>query len=445
MRVTNQSVLGVAAAVGCAAGAGAQCAPGWTAYPEPQLDNGVRALAVWDPDGPGPAAPVIVAAGNFTHVGSTLLTFVGMWDGSSWSAMGDAVNGTVECATLYDPDGGGPMNAQPVVGGYFTQTEVGGTTLNGAARFDGSHWMPFGSGVTGGLHTVYCATEFGGSLFIGGYFDSAGGVPVLGIARWDGLAWHALSDQRAGTPDTLTVAGGSLYAGGYLDTPVTGILRWDGANWNRIGTNYPQDDVRAIAMYQGQLYAAGDFSDCCGGPLEPGWYIARFDGAAWQPVGTYGVDAPVRALQVFDPDGPGPLPEVLIAGGGFTHASGVSAPGIAAWNGTTWSALGSGTSGRVRALAVWNHQLVVGGEFYTAGGLSSPGMALWGCPQPASCYPNCDQSTSAPILSISDFSCFLNAFAAASPYANCDGSTVPPVLNIADFGCFLNRFAAGCS
>lgn len=30
-------------------------------------------------------------------------------------------------------------------------------------------------------------------------------------------------------------------------------------------------------------------------------------------------------------------------------------------------------------------------------------------------------------------------------YPNCDGSTTPPVLNVLDFACFLNRFAAGCA
>jgi hypothetical protein len=61
------------------------------------------------------------------------------------------------------------------------------------------------------------------------------------------------------------------------------------------------------------------------------------------------------------------------------------------------------------------------------------------------CYPNCDQSTTAPILNVADFACFLNAFAAGESYANCDNSTTPPVLNVADFACFLNAFAAGCT
>jgi hypothetical protein len=60
------------------------------------------------------------------------------------------------------------------------------------------------------------------------------------------------------------------------------------------------------------------------------------------------------------------------------------------------------------------------------------------------CYPNCDQSTSAPILNVQDFTCFLQRYAAGESYANCDDSTSPPVLNVQDFTCFLQRYAAGC-
>ncbi len=60
------------------------------------------------------------------------------------------------------------------------------------------------------------------------------------------------------------------------------------------------------------------------------------------------------------------------------------------------------------------------------------------------CYANCDNSTSQPVLNVLDFACFLNRFAANDLYANCDGSTTPPVLNVLDFACFLNQFASGC-
>jgi glucose/arabinose dehydrogenase len=60
------------------------------------------------------------------------------------------------------------------------------------------------------------------------------------------------------------------------------------------------------------------------------------------------------------------------------------------------------------------------------------------------CYANCDSSTTAPVLNVADFTCFLQRFAASDCFANCDNSTEPPRLNVADFTCFLQRFAAGC-
>jgi hypothetical protein len=69
-------------------------------------------------------------------------------------------------------------------------------------------------------------------------------------------------------------------------------------------------------------------------------------------------------------------------------------------------------------------------------------LAEWSpCPQ---CYANCDWSTTAPILNVTDFTCFLTRYAAGDVWANCDVSSQAPVLNVADFTCFLQRYAAGC-
>ncbi len=67
-----------------------------------------------------------------------------------------------------------------------------------------------------------------------------------------------------------------------------------------------------------------------------------------------------------------------------------------------------------------------------------------GAGTPTACYANCDNSTTAPVLNVADFTCFLQRFAAGDSYANCDDSTSPPVLNVADFTCFLQSFAGGC-
>ena len=87
--------------------------------------------------------------------------------------------------------------------------------------------------------------------------------------------------------------------------------------------------------------------------------------------------------------------------------------------------------------------LLAGGYFHEY--LSeSPNLSVLGACQPIACYANCDESTVAPILNVSDFLCFMNGFAAGDPRANCDQSVVAPIFTVNDFVCFLNRFGAGC-
>src|SRR5437870_1111636 len=58
-------------------------------------------------------------------------------------------DGQVFAATTWDPDGSGPLPAQAVVGGEFTN--AGGIYVNRIARFDGVMWLPFGTGPATGL------------------------------------------------------------------------------------------------------------------------------------------------------------------------------------------------------------------------------------------------------------------------------------------------------
>ncbi|MFN0132215.1 MAG: FG-GAP-like repeat-containing protein [Phycisphaerales bacterium] len=60
------------------------------------------------------------------------------------------------------------------------------------------------------------------------------------------------------------------------------------------------------------------------------------------------------------------------------------------------------------------------------------------------CYANCDGSQTPPKLTVADFICFLNRYAAGDLYANCDQSTGLPQLTVNDFICFQQRFLAGC-
>ncbi|MCA8976494.1 MAG: hypothetical protein KDC98_17370 [Planctomycetes bacterium] len=94
----------------------------------------------------------------------------------------------------------------------------------------------------------------------------------------------------------------------------------------------------------------------------------------------FGVNGQVRALQRWDPDGAGPLSEVMVVAGGFTEAGGIPASNIAIYDpiSGTWSSIGGGANGTVSALAVAaNGDLLMGGVFTAAGGVSANGVARW--------------------------------------------------------------------
>lgn len=93
-----------------------------------------------------------------------------------------------------------------------------------------------------------------------------------------------------------------------------------------------------------------------------------------------GVDGTVEAFADWDPDGAGPEPAVVVAGGTFTVAGSVLANNVACYDpvANTWSALGAGCNGKVRAIvAMPNGDLVIGGDFTAAGGVGADRLARW--------------------------------------------------------------------
>ena len=179
-------------------------------------------------------------------------------------------------------------------------------------------------------------------------------------------------------------SGPTLYASGFFSqaggAAADRFVRWTGTNWQQVGpggfgasTMLVHDDGSGPALFIG-----GGFNVVSGVPYG---YIVKWDGTQFTPVGG-GMDNNVDSLAVFDEDGPGPQPPVLIAGGSFTTAGGVPANRIARWDGTQWSPLGSGCSSSVNALAVFNDgsgdELYVGGDFSSAGGVADTSrIARW--------------------------------------------------------------------
>ena len=195
-----------------------------------------------------------------------------------------------------------------------------------------------------GTPGISCATMFddgsGPALYVGGSFSVIGGVNAVAVAKWNGSTWSAV--------------GSGLYA-------------------TLAGSTVGQ--VNSLAVYKGQLYAAGSFRRVGFANNPPSnkqaAFLAVFNGTDWEPVGvgfpdsTYafqneleGADfswAQLDSLTTYD-DGSG---QKLYIGGNFVFVYGNSynliyAGGVASWDGTTFASVGNSPGYLGLAFASYN-------------------------------------------------------------------------------------------
>ncbi|MBL8754049.1 MAG: hypothetical protein JNK15_12185 [Planctomycetes bacterium] len=334
-------------------------------------DSHVQALA----EGPNGE---LVAGGYFDHAGGVPAARIAAWNGTTWSPLGAGMPGLSFGQGVFDLTR--LPNGDLVAGGTFPV--AGSTTVDHLARWDGSTWSTLG-GVSALYSGVFAlATMATGELVVGGNFTSAGGVPTRSLARLGPGGWSAFASGMDGyLTSAVTLPNGDLLVGGAF-TQIGGVAannvaRRVGGAWQPLGAG-TDTLVGAVAVLQnGDVVVGGQIAAAGGTAVNR---IARWDGSTWHPLGsgvTGGLQPEVWSLHVR-PNGD------LLVGGTFTTAGGVNANRIARWNGTNWSALGSGVADgantyvTVHAIASMpNGDVVLGGDFTTAGGLAASRIARW--------------------------------------------------------------------
>jgi hypothetical protein len=118
------------------------------------------------------------------------------------------------------------------------------------------------------------------------------------------------------------------------------------------------------------VYAGGYFSTAGGNSAS---CIAKWDGSSWSALGS-GMNDQVYALAVSG--------STLYAGGQFTTAGDSAASYVAQWDGSSWTDVGFGVSGGYYSPGVWalaasGNNLFVGGIFEMAGDTAVNNIAQW--------------------------------------------------------------------
>lgn len=316
----------------------------------------------------------------------------GAWDIASeqWISLG-------EIPAFPETDYSAVNSAHVSDGGDLYLATTRQDPVTGQQVFELTRWQSLDSRSTIGTfdQPVNAIATLDGSVFVGGSF---------GVKLWDGLDWidtgvfrdASLGNDSAGFVTSLAVLDGELHAGGRFtsidENPVSNIARWTGVEWAPLGgdpINGTDFNVNVLEVFDGSLYAAGNFLEVGGGVSSP--QIARWDGLSWFEVGRDGIDQIdfITSLQALDGN--------LYAGGQFQFPGIPTERRVARWDGQRWDTAafgadafdGHGNLTHVEAIESDGRALFFGGYFKSAGGSRSEQFAIFTPSKVIAAAPEC--------------------------------------------------------
>jgi hypothetical protein len=270
------------------------------------------------------------------------------YSNGQWDTLGD-VRGTMNSAVIY--------NDTLIIGGQFTY--VDGIPCEGGVAYwdENTGWHPFGDLE----NSVRQLRIHDGELYAVGAFDLADGTPAPAVAKRVGGSWIGVGQIAFADPIFLAIEkyGGELVVIGSANVNgIKGIFHLVGNDWLPLGPGIQggQSGARSLAVYDGDLYVAGQFNMSTG---NVGQDIMRWDGTQFHPVGL-GLQLQLGDFTTFS------LGECMIVqdgllwvGGSFNYAGGVEARGVATWDGTQWCGVGGDIEYAVHGMAFYRDTLFI--------------------------------------------------------------------------------------
>jgi len=374
-------------------------------YSAPGISNVVRALEVVDFDGAGEYPEELYIGGERFEGGVGGATFRYTQNGATWTDVNGPYGNVY--ALQFMPNGlGFGMPLLIVGGGFVDWVRPDGEHIlaRSIMRYAPSVLLPMGAGVTT-AHSVTSLYELNGDLYVGGTFDTAGGLPADGFAKFAhvGNQWQAMGEfSQAGDWSARGVRaiqqyGSFLYAGGGFyavdNNPgivgVQNIARWSPVGWGSVGT---KPRVRAAAALGNRLFVGGQFGhsvqETPTSPLINRNNILTWNGLQTGSLGA-GTNGQVRSLLAYSTGGATPS-NIVIAAGEFSTVYGdglnpvapIAANRIAQWveppfGLPAWSAMGAGFNNLVHSLTRFNGWIVAGGSFTASGATTTNRLAKY--------------------------------------------------------------------
>jgi len=235
-------------------------------------------------------------------------------------------------------------------------------------------WDPLGGGTDARITTLL--TLANNDLLVAGDFTDAGGVTCSAVAIWNGTTYIPLGSGVGGQPVCAAQHNGLIYLGGTFANFNHDLAIWNGSSW-AYGNVQPgmAPHVSSLHVHNGELYAGSEASGFSGVTYQ----AFRLNNGSWVPVGQ-ALNGPLLALETHDGE--------LVTGGAFTGIPTFGQPDtsvmhVARFNGTQWVQLEDGLDAPVHDLLETNTgYLYAGGDLYanlipTFGLARVAGGVLW--------------------------------------------------------------------
>jgi hypothetical protein len=272
--------------------------------------------------------------GNFLYIGGQSQVFnnqqvyyIVRWDGTTAVQLGNGVYGGsnpyVHSLAFFGP--------KLIAAGKFDF--AGTATANNIAAWTGTSWQSLGLGMNGPISSLQV---YNNELYAGGLFTMAGGSPITCIAKWDNFSWSQVGNGITDSVTCMEVFNGELY----VATMNSKLYKWDGSTWTLMTTvthSTGNAYIHCMKNFNNQLYVGGDFETINGNSLITD--LASYDGTNWSDVGQASFTGNWSSLGVYGLVGSG---GTLFITGTFEYLNSIFVNSVAAWNGTSWSALGGG-------------------------------------------------------------------------------------------------------
>ena len=211
----------------------------------------------------------LVVCGEFDQNGDSTILGIARWDGSQWHSLGSGLT-TPFFGQVINPHQMEVFNGNLYVCGNFQQ--AGGVQVNGVAVWNGSTWSALGDGFNS---TVYALGVYNNELYAGGDFTASGTTSLGTIGKWNGSAWVSpgfafdyVNSQGYLFVHTIRELGGRLYAmGGFNRCIPNGqpaltagsVIAFDGQNLDMLAGG-ADNDVESMTEFAGQILFGGFFA-----------------------------------------------------------------------------------------------------------------------------------------------------------------------------------------